>query len=825
MTRLPFRALRALSLIIAACALAASVALAEDLSPTVSIDNARAELDRIEGRLTASALNDGELDALRQRIDPLTIALDAAVTQLQPQLSAADARLAQIGPKPKEGEPAESADVARERDVQAATRQQIDEAIKRGKLIQVEATQVAAKIAERRRAMLADRLFEGSRSLADPRLWADVVREAPNDLNNVGRLAADVAQTVSRNFGPAQIALAATALLAAAFLLFPGRRWAAGFGERLVIQQAPQSRLRRSMVALVRLLVTTLTPLLATAALYWALKAAGWMPSKFETLAFMVVLASGFIGFTHGIMRALLAPYRPSWRIVDLSDAAIAEMKNQPVWVALGFVAGRLVHHFNEAVGASLPVVIASGGLFALLNAATFAIALRRIRAAERVEATIRSDHGDAFDRPVLLLLRLIAWMAVTASVVSVFVGYVAFAQFLINQVIWIAAVFSLAYLLLMVVDDVLTTGLSAETRVGRSVSGAVGMRPESLEQLGVLLSGAVRIMLIGAAALLVLAPWGLASSDVFGWLRYAITGVQIGDIKVSIPGVLGTLLLVAIGFGVTRLAQRWLDRDLLPKTRMDAGLKASISTGVGYLGGIGVIVLAVTSLGFSLDRLAIVAGALSVGIGFGLQAVISNFVSGVILLAERPIKAGDWIVIGSDEGNVRRISVRSTEIELFDRSTLIVPNSDFITKSVKNVTHGSPVGRVKIDFSVSAAVDPVAVKAVAIETAKANGAILAFPEPQLFLNSFAADQNAFSLFCNVPSPRQAGSVKSDLNFALVKAFAERGVALGGPAGPTVVDAAERIGEILGRFAKSPGLHDASDAPLSAPSPTAATKT
>jgi small-conductance mechanosensitive channel len=281
------------------------------------------------------------------------------------------------------------------------------------------------------------------------------------------------------------------------------------------------------------------------------------------------------------------------------------------------------------------------------------------------------------------------------------------------------------------------------------------------------------------------------------GWVRYAFTGVQLGDIRISLLGILGAILLVVLGFALTRAIQGWLDRDLLPKTSMDVGLRASINTGVGFLGGLVVIVVALGYLGFSLDRLAIVAGALSVGIGFGLQAVISNFVSGVILLAERPIKAGDWIVIGSDQGNVRRISVRSTEIELFDRSTLIVPNSDFITKSVKNVTHGNPLGRVQIELLVSSAVDPAEVRRIALETARAHPAVLEFPEPQMFFTELGKTDHVFALYCSVPSPRQAGSVKSDLNFALVKAFAETGVGLAGPPAPSLVDAVERLGEAL----------------------------
>ena len=115
--------------------------------------------------------------------------------------------------------------------------------------------------------------------------------------------------------------------------------------------------------------------------------------------------------------------------------------------------------------------------------------------------------------------------------------------------------------------------------------------------------------------------------------------------------------------------------------------MRSSLTTLLGYVGGIVVIAIALSALGIGVERIAWVASALSVGIGFGLQAIVQNFISGLILLAERPVKVGDWVVLGTSEGDVRRINVRATEIQLGDRSTLIVPNSEFITKTVRNMT------------------------------------------------------------------------------------------------------------------------------------------
>ena len=129
-------------------------------------------------------------------------------------------------------------------------------------------------------------------------------------------------------------------------------------------------------------------------------------------------------------------------------------------------------------------------------------------------------------------------------------------------------------------------------------------------------------------------------------------------------------MLFIALLFA-TRLFQRWLRERALQQTRMDPGIVNSIDTVVGYAGIALASLLAISYAGFDITNLAIVAGALSIGVGFGLQSIVNNFVSGLILLIERPIKVGDWIVLGDQQGNVRRISVRATEIETFDRASL----------------------------------------------------------------------------------------------------------------------------------------------------------
>ncbi len=225
--------------------------------------------------------------------------------------------------------------------------------------------------------------------------------------------------------------------------------------------------------------------------------------------------------------------------------------------------------------------------------------------------------------------------------------------------------------------------------------------------QLARLLRGALNILLFALAVPLLLLAWGMSGAEIMSWVRAAVFGFDVGGVRVSLARILVAVALFVGLLAATRFVQRWLAAGALAQGKMDPGLANSIYTGAGYIGFAVAALAAIAYAGFDITSLAIVAGALSVGIGFGLQSIVNNFVSGLILLVERPIKVGDWISIKEGEGYVRRIAVRSTEIETFGRASLIVPNSELITQTVVNLTHRNLLGRLKMAVRVSYQADP----------------------------------------------------------------------------------------------------------------------
>ena len=191
---------------------------------------------------------------------------------------------------------------------------------------------------------------------------------------------------------------------------------------------------------------------------------------------------------------------------------------------------------------------------------------------------------------------------------------------------------------------------------------------------------------------------------------------------------------------------QSWLERYLLPRTELEPSLQQSIAAIVGYVGVIVAIVLALSQLGIDLQKVALIAGALSVGIGFGLQSIVSNFVSGLILLAERPIRVGDLVVVKGEEGYVRRIRVRATEIETFERASVIIPNAEFITGAVKNWTHANTTGRIIVKVGVGYDSDPDQVRDILLACADEHPRVLKQPPPRALLLGFGDSALEFEL-------------------------------------------------------------------------------
>jgi small-conductance mechanosensitive channel len=742
----------------------ASLAHAAGEKARETLDSVKTTLSEVDDVLKLDALTDRDLANLRARIDPLAGELQGVISDLTPRLDASRKRLAEL--KPKGQEPiAQSDPAAAELKAEQTKFDGLDADLRSARAALLQVDDYVARIGARRREIFARATFARSASVLSPLLWLAVAREAPRDFDTFRGVVAGAAKRLAARATFGQIAgflgvLAALLALAAPLL------WIARRVIPLGANGQTPGRLRKALVGVWTLAVLAGLPLIGLQALAYSIDLFDISDPALQGVVNAALDGLRLIALANAFAQAVLAPRREAWRMPRLGEEAAATLSRLILANALVWSLARFV----EAIAASAQsynLLVLTRGVSAVAIAALCAFAFRRLAHSADAAAPSR-DSG----RP----LRTLAWAYLAAIVACASAGYIALATYLVEHAAQVLAAISALYLLDALAQEALQRLLKPESKAAQDAMATLGLRRSGLEQIVVLAQGVSRLAAIVAALVVAVGPLGLPSQDLWASLRAAYFGVSVGGVTLSISSLVAAAVAFVLILAATRAAQNWLAERYLPRTGLDAGVKNSIRTIFGYVGVVAALIAAGSRLGVDTDRLAWVAGGLSVGIGFGLQGIANNFVAGLILLWERGIRVGDWVVVGQDQGFVRRINARSTEIETFERATLIVPNLMFVTGTVKNWLHTDRVGQLTLNVNAAFESDPEVVRALLIEAARAQEAVLAIPAPLALFSDIGDWAMRFQLIVYVEDALLAARVKSELNFDIMQRMRAAGL-------------------------------------------------
>lgn len=744
-----------------------------DAAPEVeapSLDDLNEQLDQIRQKVTVSA-NDDLLSSLRQAALQVQKQADELIAKQAVDIEHLNDQLNILGPV----QPDEAPALTSQRKALTAQKNALVSDERQTNTLSQSARDLATQIFSLRRSLFDSQISTRTASPLSSAFWSTLIRPTDDDLRRMNGLLDDVRSVFVSALAPGNRMLFASVVIGALLIWVVVRRLLESLLIRLMVRWLPEGRLRRSALALAVGLSTVVTITAATSLLRWGIVSNAVLSNDVVNLLDQLQTLITFCAFIVGLGRALLMLPHPSWRLPKIPDEIATAMGRFPPVLALALMVIGTQERINSVIASSLALTVAVNGLTALAVSLMFFFGLVRYR---------RTRRRFAIERPGGLagLIPFVVAVWVGLSLLALLSGYLTLAYFLAVKLLWMSVVASTAYLLVAFFGDVCETLLSPKQPGGIALGSALGLSPRHQAQASTILAGVGRSLLLLAAVLLAFLPSGSSPGELLeSFTRMEVTDKSLGALNIVPSDILMALGCLVLGMLGVRVLKEWFGERLLPETNMDAGMQASLVTLIGYIGFVLVIAVVMSTLHISLTNLTWVVSALSVGIGFGLQAIVQNFISGLILLTERPVKVGDWVSLAGVEGDIRRINVRATEIQMSDRSTVIVPNSQFITQNVRNVTMGNALGVVGISLTLPLETDVLQIRELLLQAFTEHEAVLDTPAPSVTFKDLTNTGLIISATGYVNSPRSVGGARSDLLFTVLGRLREMGIALSAP--------------------------------------------
>ena len=757
-------------------------------------------VERVEEQLATEELSAGSLKQLRET----AVELQKELTKERPTVAGEVSRIKKLidalGPPPKEGEPAESDEIAAEREQLNKRLVETDGTLKQLDLLVEKAKSALATISTAEGVALGNKLLQTTPSLLSRSTW----KKSAENISTLGERAGNelskwwkserVRDSVKSGF----LTFVAIAAGLSGLLAWILRRWISGrFGRDPAIE-FPTYRMR-VRAALSEAGARTAIPIIVALATYGTLRAEGFLFDFADKVAIGIALSVIALSILYGLPRSMLSPAMPQWRLARMGDDTAWRWYKYALTMAFIISIDTMLVIPAAELRPSPQLQTTYNFIIDFCYALVFlCIALDKRLWNFPSQPGAPAQGGQPAGTAGIVLPARSKWWALARTFIAIvaiaipvtaLARYGILSDFIARRMLATACAFLIALIL---------HGLSRDlVAIFTHTSGHRARSGEAVSPLYVWTVLVLDIGLVLTMAFLIVPLWGGQWTSLLDQLGWSLSGFKIGDRVFSLTDVLAGLFAFIFVIVIVRSFQHFISRRVFQQMRMDSGVRDSLTTVIGYAGLVLAVIIAIATTGIDLSGLAIVAGALSVGVGFGLQSIVNNFVSGLILLAERPIKVGDWVHVGEHEGIVQRISVRSTEIKTFARASVIVPNSELISNSVVNWMHRERSGRIELPIGVGYDSDVEQVRELLLKIAADHETVLETPPPHVLFMDFGDNALMFEMRCFVGDVSRRLATASELRFSINAAFRKAGISIPYPQRDLHIKDAEGLADFI----------------------------
>jgi potassium-dependent mechanosensitive channel len=729
----------------------------------------QAQLRGVAGRIDSGALQDELLGAQRTTLEKIRAAAGVGADNASGPLNEISTQVKGLGPPPENAVPEAESIAAQRKDLNTQLAR-ATAAQKQFILVGLEADQVLARLTNLQRSQFLQRVFKADKSILSPALWTDVWNGASLLKQRVGlMLSSGVANTTGRTGYSGLLLLPLGLFLVGMFLfrLLPNLMVRVGLGELNTPDEQPSGLLKLWHVIwsyFKYLLLLVAGVLLLNA----ALDATGLLSAPLSRLLTVVVEALKPAFLYGGLIYFVVSPRQPEWRLVALSGVASKLLFAivTLAYVVYGF--GDQISDFASSINLPVSFAVGQSALSALALIALIGIGLVLVR---REAGKGLAGQETPYFLTWFMSFMPVWWLLLLIATFALLFGFIALSYFIAGNLLDTAILVVGLGILHAFIDASATAAIDPHSRTGHSLRRLTQWSEQGILRVILTIRALADAVLVIFGILALIALWTVVLFDVSTFLTSMSQGIPIGNITLSPKALAMALVVLVVGLTATRYVTRWLDRRVLVDTHFDKGVQNSLRAMAGYTGYSLAGLFALTAAGLDFSSLAIVFGALGVGIGLGLQSITNNFVSGLILLAERPIRVGDWVVTTAGEGIVKKINVRSTEIETFDSCSIIVPNSNLISGAVKNWTHRDSTGRFGVTVSFVHNVDVEAARKKLLSLVQEHPKVMRHPLPTAQLQQITHQGLDFETGGFVRDVFEASQVASDIRMAILASF------------------------------------------------------